>query len=201
MFKSKIHSKNYVIAGRVLLSPDRSLGNLMTLKSPPIHQGNSYQLCNPASSSYKNLLSLSTFGPYKPTKAHTKLFATLKRTCHSILPHKLLLQFLHNSFIPHHQDSTRSPIRCKISPIRISTAPNTSNYPPRKTFQLGFFKHTISVLHSRNKCFIRSRLFTSFNLQIFQDTIFGFIMERQATSPWIFHGLNFLHNSSTKLGA
>ncbi|KAG6731299.1 hypothetical protein I3842_01G123100 [Carya illinoinensis] len=53
-------SSSPIAAGRNLLLPKHSLGNLVTLKSPPIHHGRSHQLCTPHSSSHNSLRSETT---------------------------------------------------------------------------------------------------------------------------------------------
>jgi hypothetical protein len=58
-------------------TPDRSLGNRTTLKSPPKHHGLSHQLIKPAISFHNTLLSPSSLGPYTPPKAHKKLSSAL----------------------------------------------------------------------------------------------------------------------------
>ena len=45
------------------LDPNRSEGNLTTLKSPPTHHGTLHQLFKPQSSSHKNLMSWCKLGP------------------------------------------------------------------------------------------------------------------------------------------
>jgi hypothetical protein len=74
-----MNSENSSIAAKNPITPDLSPGNLTTLKSPPKHQGISYQLIKPAISSHKTLISPSSLGPYTPPNAHIKLSSVLRK--------------------------------------------------------------------------------------------------------------------------
>jgi len=69
-------TKNSPIPGDKRDSLDLSLGKQMIMKSPSINRETFHQLINPTNSSQSTLLSLSTLGPYTPTKAHAKLSST-----------------------------------------------------------------------------------------------------------------------------
>lgn len=75
--KLKINYENANITGRSLFSPKCIMGNLITLKSLPMNQGRSHQLCTPTNFFHMRCLFLLLFDLYTPAKAHIKLSSIL----------------------------------------------------------------------------------------------------------------------------
>lgn len=74
--KSLIKLLNSSIAHVDVRDPDRSLGNRITLKSPPKHLGTSHRNLTPFNSSHNLCQIASTHGPYTPKKTQVLSFST-----------------------------------------------------------------------------------------------------------------------------
>jgi hypothetical protein len=135
---SEIKSKNSIIAGERQVTPNLLQGKRMTLKSPPMHQGESHQLSKLANSSHKDLRWLSRLGPYTPTKAQV-IYNISKRAGHNILLHTHLNLF-HNPPISHQQDATGSPTRRKIAQIKKLAPPKASHNIVRNKLHFSFLQ-------------------------------------------------------------
>jgi hypothetical protein len=123
-------SENSLIAGLMRLPPDLSLGNLITLKSPPIHQGKTQQpqqasqfIPQPASIQ----IPIGAINPYEgPLITIHNILELASYQIDSHFP----LQTRHNPLIPHQKNAPRSSTRRYIAIVNIGAAPQAVNDLP-----------------------------------------------------------------------